>query len=113
VSELQGLQLSLEEFKRRGTPVVAIVSDPLEGNDQQAVSANLQFPILADPELVATDAYGLRHREAHDGHDIARSASVVIDRDGIVRWTHVAPNVRVRPLPSEILAQIDSLGAAR
>jgi alkyl hydroperoxide reductase subunit AhpC len=45
----------------------------------------------------------------HDGEDIALSASVLIDADGVVRWTHVTPNFRVRPLPAEILAAIDAL----
>jgi hypothetical protein len=34
---------------------------------------------------------------------------VLIDADGIVRWTHVTPNFRVRPLPAEILAAVDAL----
>jgi peroxiredoxin len=56
------------------------------------------------------DAYGLRHAHGGpDGQDIAHSASVLIDRDGIVRWTFVTPNLRVRPLPSDVLAAIDRL----
>jgi hypothetical protein len=30
----------------------------------------------------------------------------------LVRWTHVTPNLRVRPLPAEILAAIDALPSA-
>jgi len=112
VSELQGLQLSIEEFRRRGARLVAISADPPQINAELAPAAGLEFPLLSDPDLVVADAYGLRHREAHDGHDIALSASVLLDSDGIVRWTHVTPNVRLRPLPSTILAQIDALGAA-
>ena len=113
MSELQGLQLNMQELRRRGVRVFGMVVDPVETNAQLARDAGLEFPILSDPELRATDAYGLRHRDGHDGQDIALSASVLIDADGIVRWTHVTPNLRVRPLPADILAAADSLAATR
>ncbi len=109
MSELQGLQLSLEEFRRRGVRVVGMVVDPVETNAQLARDAGLEFTILADPDLHTIDAYGLRHREGHEGQDIALSASVLLDADGTVRWSHVTPNFRVRPLPGEILAAVDGL----
>ena len=109
MSELQGLQLSLDEFRQRGCRVFGMVVDPVETNAQLARDARLDFPILSDPDLHTTDAYGLRHRDGHDGHDIALSASVLVDAGGIVRWTHVTPNLRVRPLPGTILAAVDAL----
>jgi peroxiredoxin len=109
VSELQGLQLSLAELRARNCQVVGVVVDPVETNAKLARDAGLDFPILSDPDLLTISAYGLRHRDGHDGHDIARSASVLVDAAGIVRWTHVAKNFRQRPLPSEILAGLDAL----
>jgi hypothetical protein len=38
---------------------------------------------------------------------------VLIDADGIVRWTRVPENFRVRPTPTEILAAIDTHTAPR
>lgn len=87
-----------------------MVVDPVETNAALARDAGLEFPILSDPDLRLIDAYGLRHPGGHDGHDIALSASVLIDRDGVVRWTFVTPNVRIRPVPDEVLAAIDRLG---
>jgi peroxiredoxin len=92
-------------------PVLGIVVDPVETNAQLARDAHLDFTILSDPDLRTIDAYGLRHRGGHRGHDIALSASVLLDANGIVRWTHVTRNFRVRPLPAEILAAIDDLPA--
>lgn len=83
--------------------------DPVETNAQLARDAGLSFPILSDPDLRMIDAYGLRHVAAHDGKDIALSASVLIDGDGVVRWKSVARNVRVRPDPGESLAAIDAI----
>jgi peroxiredoxin len=91
--------------------VAAVVVDPVETNAQLARDAKLAYPILSDPELHAIDAYGLRHvGGGHDGHDVAHSASVLIDGRGIVRWSFVTTNVRFRPTPDDVLAAIDALG---
>jgi len=88
--------------------VAGVVVDPVATNAELARTAGLEFPILSDPDLHMIDAYGLRHVAAHDGQDIAFSASVLIDAGGIVRWTRVTRNVRVRPTPDAVLAAIDA-----
>ena len=103
MSELQGLQLRKEALDGRGTAVVGVVVDP------PATNAELEFPILSDPDFRLIDAYGLRHRDAHDGKDIALSASVLLDGTGVVRWTYVTTNLRYRPTPEQVLAAIDTL----
>ena len=81
----------------------------METNAELARDAGLAFPILSDPDFHVIDAYGLRHSSGHDGHDIALSASVLLDGAGIVRWTFVTPNLRIRPAPDQVLAAIDAL----
>ena len=91
-----------------------MVVDPIETNAQLVRDAGLEYPILADPDLRTTDAYGLRHAGGgHGGVDIALSASVLIDASGIVRWVFVTRNFRVRPTVSDVLAAIDALPPAR
>ena len=90
-----------------------MVVDPPETNAELARDAGLGFPILSDPTLGMIDAYGLRHVGGHEDNDIAHSASVLIDGDGIVRWTFVTRNVRVRPTPDVVLAAIDALPQQR
>ena len=101
----------MPEFEARGAKVAGVVVDPVETNAELAHNAGLAFPILSDPGLHMIDAYGLRHIAAHDGKDIALSASVLIDGDGVVRWKSVTRNVRVRPDPSESLQAIDVIRA--
>ena len=112
MSELQGLQLSIDEFRRRRCAIVGVVVDPPETNASLARQVDLTYPILADPTLRAIDAYGLRHPGGGpEGRDIAHSASVLIDGDGVVRWTSVTDNFRRRPTPATVLAAVDALGA--
>jgi peroxiredoxin len=54
--------------------------------------------------------YGLVHaRGGPDGQDVPRPATVVLDRDGIVRWFSVAHNFQVRPAPGDVLRVVRSL----
>jgi len=110
VSELQGLQLNIEAFRKSGCAVVGLVVDDPRTNAELARQAKLEFPILSDPDLRTADAYGLRHvAGGPQGQDIEHSASVLVDRSGIVRWTSVTRNVRVRPLPRDVLAAVNAL----
>jgi peroxiredoxin len=114
VTELQGLQLSHQAFRERGCAIAGVVVDSPELNAELARTAGLDYPILSDPDLRTADAYGLRHiAGAPDRRDIEHAASVLVDAGGIVRWTAVTRNVRVRPTPSDVLAAIDALAPAR
>jgi len=103
----------MEELRKRGCRVAGVVADSVAENAALARDADLHFPILSDPELRAIDAYRLRHAGGGpDGADIAHSASVLIDRDGVVRWTYVTQNFRVRPTPDDVLHAVDALPAS-
>jgi len=102
----------MEALRQRNAAVVGIVVDSVEENATLSRDAEIAFPLLSDPDLQVVDAYGLRHHDAHEHRDIAHSASVLVDGDGIVRWVFVTRNVRVRPMPADILAAIDALPRA-
>ena len=111
MTELQGLQLSMDELRERGCAVAAVVVDDTATNAELARKAGIEYPILSDPDLHAIDAYALRHAHGGpEGRDIAHSASVLVDGAGVVRWTAVTDNVRVRPTPAEVLREVDALG---
>lgn len=44
----------------------------------------LEFPVLADPELKMIDAFGMAHREAMPGRNGARPGFLFIRSDGTV-----------------------------
>jgi peroxiredoxin len=94
--------------------VAGVVVDPPETNAKLVHDTALTYPILADPTLRMIDAYGLRHPHAGpDGTDISHSASILIDADGIVRWTSVTDNFRRRPTPATVLKAVDALPITR
>ena len=59
----------------------------------------LSFPILSDPELSATRAFGVEDV----GKDIALPATVIVGADGKVRWVYVGDRPADRPLVPDVL----------
>ena len=87
--------------------MLAICVDSVEENARVVKNLKLEFPILSDPDLVAIDDYGIRHKEASiEGSDVARPAVFILDREGIVRWRDLTENWRVRVRPEQVLEQL-------
>lgn len=57
-----------------------------------------------------TRRYGLVHAKAGPGgQDVPRPTTIVLDRDGIVRWLSVTTNFQVRPDPADVLRAVRAL----
>jgi peroxiredoxin len=112
MSELRGLQLSIDDFRARGSDVIAICVDSVETNREVSERLGLDFPILSDPDLAAIDAFGLRHPggSPYGGGDVSRPAVFVV-RDGVVRWRHLTDNWRVRPRAGDLLEVVQEVAA--
>ena len=70
----------------------------------------ISFPFLLDEDRTVTKAYGIYHRLAHDAFNIARPATFIVDRKGILRFVHVSSDQRDR---AEIGLVLQNLNAAR
>ncbi len=69
------------------------------------------FPLLVDGGTVIR-AYGVRNPD-HDGterQDLAHPATIIVDRDGIVRFVNIWVNYRERTSPDRILEEVARLG---
>lgn len=109
MAELQGLQLKMDELNQNGAAVLAVVVDPVARNAEVVEQLGLSYPILADPDLRAIDAYDLRHSDVGPTGAIARSATFVLDKDGIVRWRDLTESYRLRPPPEAVVAAVAGL----
>ena len=110
MAELQGLQQSIDGFRQHEAQVVAISVDSVEQNAQTVEMLDLEYPVLSDPEMTAVEAYDLKHVDAGPEGTIARSATFVIDEDGVVRWRSLTESVRLRPRAEEVVAEVAKLG---
>lgn len=96
----------LSEFERLGAQLIGISVDGKWSHKAYAEARNLKFPLLADfePKGEVARAYGIY--ASSDG--MADRALFVIDGDGIIRWSHVAPR-NVNPGADGILRALEAL----
>jgi peroxiredoxin len=114
MTELQGLQLSMPEFRKEGANVVAICVDSVDENRKVVERLGLEYPILSDSERAALRAFDVLHAGASpvDHSDIARPATFIVS-DGAIRWRNLTANYRVRPRPQTLLAALRTLRTER
>jgi peroxiredoxin len=70
------------DFKAANCEIVLILGEAVEKAKRYAESLHLPFPVLADPERKVYHQYGLEKAMIF----IQRTASVVIDRTGVIRY---------------------------
>jgi peroxiredoxin len=110
VAELQGLGAELSKAEQAGVEVVAVSPDPNEQSQRMAEGLRLAYRFVADQDLAVARRYGLIHpRGGAEGQDVPRPATVVVDRQGVVRWFSVSRNFQVRPDPADVLSAVRAL----
>ena len=110
MAELQGLGATLSEAERAGIEVVAVSPDENAQSQRLADGLRLGYRFVADPDLAVTRRYGLIHRGGGPGaRDVPRPATVLVDRDGVVRWVALSNNYQVRPDPRDVAGAVRAL----
>ena len=110
MAELQGLGAELSEAERAGIEVIAVSPDENAQSQRLADGLRVRYRFVADPDLAVTRRYGLIHRRGGpDGRDVPRPATVLLDRDGVVRWVALSANFQVRPDPRDVARAVRAL----
>ncbi|HEV8061857.1 MAG TPA: redoxin domain-containing protein [Gemmataceae bacterium] len=105
--ELVQLERRHEDFAKRNTRVIVA---SVEGLDlaQQTQEKCPHLLVLADAQRGLTEAGGLIHAHAGpEGADIATPTTILLDREGIVRWIFRPSQVVERLSPDEVLQAVD------
>ncbi len=100
----------IDEFREHDAELLGISVDGAWCHKAYAEAKKLQFPLLADfePKGAVSRAYGAY---ANEKGQSAR-ALFVLDRDGIIRWSHLSPS-GVNPGADGILKALESLSAGQ
>jgi peroxiredoxin len=70
----------------------------------------VKYRFVTDRDLAVSRRLGLVHAGAGPGgQDVPTPATIVIDREGVVRWAEYADNIQARPDPAEILKVVRAL----
>lgn len=91
-----------EDLKSAGFDVLVVLGEPIERAVKYADLLKLPYPVLADPERAVYHQYGLDKAVIV----IQRTASIIVDRAGIIRYLRQATN------PITWLSEMDRLLAA-
>ncbi|MFQ5895007.1 MAG: peroxiredoxin family protein [Nitrospinota bacterium] len=103
--QLVQLQGALKDFEKAGAKVVAISSDDALTVHRTSRELSISFPLLSDPERKLIRTYGVLHpREG-----IARPATFIVDKRGIVRYRYVGKNFADRPPVARVLRAVQWL----
>jgi peroxiredoxin len=76
------------EFQAAGAEVLVILGDSVEDAARYSAALNVPFPILADPAHAVYHEFGLEKAYLF----MQRTASVVVDRAGRIRYLRRATN---------------------
>ena len=112
--------LQLERLKATtlsGVAVLAISPDPAEKTKgllekvHRSKDVTLTPRFLSDPDLKATDAYGIRNAEARK--PLPHPTTVLVDRDGREVWRFTERDYKRRPTDDEIRAAVGMLRSGK
>lgn len=126
---LRALQAALPEIEARGASLIAIspqspdhslsitekaelAFDVLSDVDQSVIREyKLQFTLPADLQDVHVNAFQLDLQDHNADHSwgLPVPATLVVDRNGVVRAAHVSADYRTRMEPTDLLAALDNL----
>lgn len=107
--QLDLYQLELAEFRSRGAELLGISVDSIYSHGAWAVARGISFPLLADfhPKGEVIRRYSVWREQ--DGY--SDRALYVVDGDGVIRYSTVAPRLDFVPDLDELLQAIDEAQA--
>lgn len=101
-----------DEIEQAGAQLAYVAAQKREGAWRPAsyLEKNpISFPLLLDEDRAVTKAYGVYHRLGTDAIHIARPATFIIGRDGLVRYLYRSSNQLERAPVGQIIAAARSL----
>ncbi len=116
VAELAQLDQFAKDFEALGIKLVAVSSDRVDELRPFKRTHNWAIRLVADPGLAIHRLYNVQQRNftprRNPFRDLAIPTTILIDRDGRVRWLEQAVDFRVRPQAAMVLAKITALLSA-
>jgi len=71
--------------------------------------ATIDFTLIADPDNAVIDRYGVFNADDSRRRAVPHPTTLVIDKQGVVRWKFIEIDFRIRPTNEAILAALAEL----
>lgn len=114
--QVANLTKHYQDINERGARLILITPKPLETTRRVAVFFDFDFEFWLDSDLSIAAQLGLvqsggvpsdQHREY--GNDTIWPASLVVDRDGVIRYASVSKMIADRPDPRKFVQVLDTI----
>jgi peroxiredoxin len=102
------------EIEQVGAQLVFIAAEKRDGMFKPVKFLEkhpISFPFLLDEDRTTTKAYGLYHRLGTDAINIAHPATLVVDRNGMVRFIYRGENQTDRAPMEAVMDAVKKLSA--
>ncbi len=96
------LEKRYQEIKSLGGEVIAISSDPPPTVRGTVKGWKLSFPLLPDPQKKIIRLYGTYN----SNNGLAHPLTMILDKDGKVRWVFRAESYLKRPPAKDVLREL-------
>jgi peroxiredoxin len=100
------LRQDYQQFKERNTEIIAIGPEDSESFKEWWDEHQMPFNGIADPKHIIADTYGQQVKLFKLGR---MPASILIDKHGQLRYTHLGESMADIPKTEEMLLLIDGL----
>lgn len=100
-----------EQFRQAGAEVILIAAEKsgaIFKPEEFLLKHPVPFPFLLDEDRKVTKMYGVYHRLGTDAIRIARPATFVVGRDGIIRYIFVGSSQTDRSPVGDVLQAVRS-----
>jgi peroxiredoxin Q/BCP len=108
--EAHNFQRDLDKYTAKNAAILGVSLDTVESHKSFCTKEGLNFKLLADPNHVVIDKYGVPIQD-YNGTKFASRVSFLIDPTGVVR--KVYPKVSPQGHSEEVLADLEQLQAAK
>jgi thioredoxin-dependent peroxiredoxin len=108
--EAHNFQRDLDKYTEKNAAILGVSLDTVESHKSFCTKEGLNFKLLADPNHVVIDKYGVPIQD-YQGTKFAARVTFLIDPAGVVR--KVYPKVSPQGHSEEVLADLQQLQAAK
>ena len=111
-TEMCTLRDGMGQFESLNAQVLGISVDGAFAQKAFSDQNNLNFPLLCDYSRQVVEQYGLGipNFAGMEGYTASQRAVVIVDGEGVVRYSWVAPNPGVEPDYDEVRSALGELG---
>jgi peroxiredoxin len=98
-----------QQIEESGASVVFVAAEKREGffkPEKFLERRHISFPFLLDEDRAVTKAWGVYNRIALDAIKIARPATFIVGRDGVVKYAYVGKSQMDRALLAEVIGNL-------